>query len=191
MVTASDFSYDGTASINNSVKKAAASYNNVVDNLNKRAKNYMDEKGIATDARCYGSISIVTSDTKFQDDTTTQMWSGTEPYLTTYSWNNKFKKDDTNYLEDVNQVKDLGLNSNSEIWLASRNIMSGSGYTYFIVRDNSSINLYKNYFCDVSATGSSSGRTVSHGFRPIFLLSPDVVISSGDGSSQNPYVIES
>ena len=37
------------------------------------------------------------------------MWSGTYEYLTTY--NGKLKKYDTNYEEDVNQIKKLGLNA--------------------------------------------------------------------------------
>jgi len=58
-VTASDFTYNGIASVDDNFKKAAASYNNVVDNLNKKAKSYMDTKGIATDARCLGSNSNI------------------------------------------------------------------------------------------------------------------------------------
>lgn len=58
-VTASDFTYYGAATIDDNFKKAAASYNNVVDNLNKKAKSYIDTKGIATDARCLGSNSNI------------------------------------------------------------------------------------------------------------------------------------
>ena len=31
---------------------------------------------------------------------------------------------------------------------------------------------------------------VAYGFRPVFLLSSDILISSGDGSEGNPYIIE-
>ncbi len=112
-VVASDFTYDGTATVNDNFKKAATSYNNVVDNLNKRAKDYIDTKGIATDARCLGSIPTLNSSSKFQGDTTSEMWSGSYQYLTDYNWNNKFKNSDTNYLEDVKQLNDLGLNVSS------------------------------------------------------------------------------
>ena len=68
MVTPDDFEYTGTVVLDDNFKKAVASYNNAVDNLNNKAKTYMDKKGIATDARCLGSIPMLTSDSKFQGD---------------------------------------------------------------------------------------------------------------------------
>ena len=190
-VIASDFTYDGTATVNDNFKKAAASYNNAVDNLNKKAKTYMDTKGIATDARCLGSNPTLTSDSKFQSDVS-GMWSGTYDYLTTYSWNNKFKTADTNYKDDVGQLNTLGLNvSSGNTWLASRDVCSSSYYAYFLVRfvissgDDDLGNL-----CNVYSDGSTSSSSPSFGFRPIFLLSSNIVISDGDGSSEKPYVIE-
>ncbi len=58
-VDASEFTYDGTVTIDDNFKKSAVSYNNVVDNLNNKAKTYIDTKGIATDARCVGSSCTV------------------------------------------------------------------------------------------------------------------------------------
>lgn len=69
MVTPDDFEYTGTVSVNDNYKKAVASYNNAVDNLNNKAKTYMDKKGIATDARCLGSVATLSSDYKFKGDT--------------------------------------------------------------------------------------------------------------------------
>ncbi len=133
-VEASDFTYDGTATIDDNFKKAAASYNNAVDTLNNKAKTYMDTKGIATDARCLGSIPTLTSEVKFQGDTS-EMWSGSYQYLTDYKWNNKFKNSDTNYTEDVQQINNLGLNVSSGLtWLASRMMDTRSSGTYFIMR---------------------------------------------------------
>ncbi len=191
-VEASDFTYDGTATVDANFYKAAASYNNVVDNLNKRAKTYMDTKGIATDARCLGSIPTLNSSSKFQGDTTSEMWSGSYQYLTDYNWNNKFKNTDTNYLEDVKQLNDLGLNASSGYtWLASRNVSSNSSITYFEVRMvDSGGDAIGNNLCDVRSGGTTSSRAPRRGFRPIFLLPSNVVISGGDGSSGNSYVIE-
>ena len=128
-VTADEFTYDGTATgVDDNFKKAAASYNDVVNNLNERAEEYKDDKGIATDARSLGSIATL-KDGKFQKEDTAGMWSGTYDYLTTYKWNGKFKEGDTNYTEDVNQLKTLGLNVTSgNTWLASRRVASGSTY---------------------------------------------------------------
>lgn len=190
-VEASDFTYDGTATVDANFYKAAASYNNVVDNLNKRAKTYMDTKGIATDARCLGSIPTLNSSSKFQGDTTSEMWSGSYQYLTDYNWNNKFKNSDTNYSEDVKQLNDLGLKVSSSTWLASRFVSSNSGNTGFHVRYvySSGYTDYS-YLCLVYSGGPPYSNAPSYGFRPVFLLPSNVVISSGDGSSGNSYVIE-
>lgn len=190
-VEASDFTYDGTATVDANFYKAAASYNNVVDNLNKRAKTYMDTKGIATDARCLGSIPTLNSSSKFQSDTTSEMWSGSYQYLTDYNWNNKFKNSDTNYSEDVKQLNDLGLKVSSSTWLASRIVGPASSYAYFNVRlVVSSGAAGGDDLCLVRYDGTTYGAAPSNGFRPVFLLPSNVVISSGDGSSGNSYVIE-
>ena len=94
----------------------------------------MDTKGIATDARCLGSIPTLNSSSKFQGDTTSEMWSGSYQYLTDYNWNNKFKNSDTNYSEDVKQLNDLGLKVSSSTWLASRYVYSDSSRALFDVR---------------------------------------------------------
>ena len=191
-VEASDFTYDGTATVNDNFKKAAASYNNAVDTLNNKAKTYMDEKGTATDARCLGSIPTLNSSSKFQGDTTSGMWSGTYTYLGTYSWNNKFKNTDTNYSEDVKQLNDLGLNASSGYtWLASRVVSSNYSSAGFRVRDVDSgghanvVNL-----CYVDSGGACGVNSPSYRFRPIFLLPSNAVISGGGGVSEFPYVIE-
>ncbi len=197
MDTSTGFSYGGpgadaseSASINENFRKAAASYNNAVNNLNNKAKTYKDTKGIAKDARCLGSTSTL-KDGKFQGDTS-GMWSGTYDYWTTYGWNNKFKTTDTKYTEDVKQLKDLGLNvSSGYTWLASRAAYSGSSYMHFGVRNvGSSGDASNDHLCYVYSDGTTINYAPSHGFRPVFLLTSDVVISEGDGSSGNPYVIE-
>ncbi|MCI8443851.1 MAG: type II secretion system protein [Clostridia bacterium] len=195
MVTADDFSYEGTATIDDNFKKAAASYNNLVNNLNNKAKFYMDTKGRAIDARSLGSISTLASSSKFQDDTS-KMWSGTYTYLETYSWNNVFKDNDSNYLEDVKQVNDLGLNvSSGYIWLASRNVEHASSYLYCNV-NTMRYDGYVEYppldYLVALANGGTtySNNTPKRGFRPIFLIPSNTVISGGDGSSGSPYIIE-
>ena len=191
-VIADEFTYDGGATgVDDNFKKAAASYNDVVNNLNERAGEYKDDKGIATDARSLGSIATL-KDGKFQKEDTAGMWSGTYDYLTTYKWNGKFKEGDTNYTEDVNQLKTLGLNANSgNTWLASRYVNSDSGDAHFYVRRvYPSGSVSSRTLCDVFSYGNSGSYSSTYGFRPVFLLPSDVVISSGDGSSENPYVIE-
>lgn len=91
-------------------------------------ETYMDNKGIARDARCLGSIPTLTSDSKFQGDTTTEMWSGSYPYLTIYSWNNKFQKGDTNF------------------------------YVLYLESKSGSIPSYYDYLCRVNSDGSCVGQ---------------------------------
>lgn len=190
-VKASDFTYSGSVTINDNFKIAVASYNNVIDNLNNKAKTYIDSKGIATDARSLGSIPTLASDSKFQKDTSA-MWSGSYTYLETYSWNNKFKTSDTNYVEDVQQLNNLGLNvSSGYTWLASHDVNSNSSRTAFDVRVVSSSGNASFYcLCTVYSGSTPDSYAPSSGFRSVFLLPSDVVISKGDGSSSNPYVIE-
>ncbi len=47
------------------------------------------------------------------------MWRGTEEYIENYKLNDKFKNEDTNYKEDVEQINLLGLNSTDNTWFAS------------------------------------------------------------------------
>ena len=188
-VTEDDFTYDGSVTIDDNFKKAAVSYNNVVDNLNDRAVEYMDKKGIAKGARSLGSIATLENG-EFQGDTS-GMFTGTYEYFTTYKWNEKFKTSDTNYEDDVNQLNDLGLNATSVTWLASRYIGHSSYASIFSMHIvNSSGSVRNSLLASIDSSGDVNGRSDLNGFRPVFLLTSDVVISSGDGSSENPYVIE-
>ena len=89
-------------------------------------------------------------------------------------------------------LNSLGLNlSTGNTWLASRDVDSRSSDTYFNVRRvNSSGNALSNGLCNVYSGGSVYSYSPSNAFRPIFLLPSGVIISGGDGSSGNPYVIE-
>ena len=186
-VTADDFVYNGSLNVSDSFKKAAASYNNAVDTLNNKAKEYMGEKAI--DARSVGSIATLENG-KFQGDTS-GMFTGTETYLTTYGWNGKFKNMDTNYEEDVNQINDLGLNATVvNTWLASRYVASNSSNTLFKVRCMDNSGSVFNYLCIVYSYGGTNSLSYPYGFRPVFLLPSDILITGGDGSLENPYLIE-
>ena len=122
-VEETDFEYNGTATIYDGFLKAAASYNNAVNTLNNKAKNYMDNKGLAVDARSLGSVATLAENNKFQEDTA-GMFYGEEEYMMTYNWNGKLKNADNNYEEDINQINVLDLNVAPYMytWLASREI---------------------------------------------------------------------
>ena len=187
-VTADDFVYNGSLTLDDDFKKAAASYNNAVDTLNNKAKEYIGTKAI--DARSVGSIATLENG-KFQEDTS-GMFTGTETYLETYSWNGILKNTDTNYNEDVTRINSLGINATSITWLASRYVLSYSDYVYFYVHylGTTNGNVYDNYLCNVFSNGNVLNKSWTSGFRPVFLLLSDIQISNGSGTSEYPYVIE-
>lgn len=187
LVGNADFEYDGSATINDNFKLAATSYNKAVTTLNNKAKTY--KNSTALDARCLGSDPVPTNGVFAED--VAGYWSGSDEYLTTYGWNDKFKTDDTKYKEDVAKLNSLGLNISTDSWLASRIVSSGSSGTSFNVRYVGSSGSTGYYIlCFVVSGGSVYSYPHSHAFRPVFLLPSGVIISGGDGSSGNPYVIE-
>ena len=187
LVGNADFEYDGSVTINDNFKLAATSYNKAVTTLNNKAKTY--KNSTALDARCLGSDPVPTNGVFAED--VAGYWSGSDEYLTTYGWNDKFKTDDTKYKEDVAKLNSLGLNISTDSWLASRIVSSGSSGTTFNVRYVGSSGSTGYYIlCFVVSGGSVYSYPHSHAFRPVFLLPSGVIISGGDGSSGNPYVIE-
>ncbi len=197
MVTPDDFEYTGTVSVNDNYKKAVASYNNAVDNLNNKAKTYMDKKGIATDARCLGSVATLSSDYKFKGDTSGIQdfpTSSGYKYIENIGLQKKCKKYDTNYLEDKNKIVELRIyNRNKQVWLASRKIDYTTRDISLSLYYMSNLSHYDTSLIYASSDTSNvitSGYGRSYGFRPVFLISPNATISGGDGSSENPYIIK-
>ena len=187
LVGNADFEYDGSVTINDNFKLAATSYNKAVTTLNNKAKTY--KNSTALDARCLGSDPVPTNGVFAED--VAGYWSRSYEYLKKYGWNDKFKTSDTKYKEDVAKLNSLGLNISTDSWLASRYVSSYSSYTCFDVRSvSSSGDTNDEYLCYVDPDGSVSSYSPSNAFRPVFLLPSSVIISGGDGSSENPYVIE-
>ena len=189
LVGNADFEYDGSATINDNFKLAATSYNKAVTTLNNKAKTY--KNSTALDARCLGSDPVPTNGV-FAEDVAGYWSSSSSEYITAYyGWNGKFKKGDTKRTEDVDKLNSLGLNISTDFsWLASRSVEAEARFTNFYV---SSVNCggIMNYpLCVVSYSGSVYSNSPSNAFRPVFLLPSGVIISGGDGSSGNPYVIE-
>lgn len=168
----------------NSFNEAMTSYNNLVDTLNNKAKEYKGTKAI--DARCLGSNAILGADGRFQADISG--WYNGESYLDNY----QFKDADDNYEEDVNKVNALTLELPSYIWLASREVdANNSNITYFMARLKVAKDVHSsNYFCYVNFKGRTDEGRTTNGICPVILLPYDIIISDGDGSENNPYIIE-
>ena len=154
IISADNMTEKVTLGSDNNFEQSKNDYNNAVDTLNEKAKEYMlatdktDENKIVTDARSLGSIAKLTDDGKFQGDTT--------EYEEFSSY--RFKPNDYNYTEDVAQLKALGLNVTNTTWLASRDATTDSGETYFGLHYVLSSGLVtSNSFCDVSSGGLHRG----------------------------------
>ena len=180
-VTANDFDYDGLF-LDSIFKKAAASYNNVVDNLNQKAEKYKGTKAI--DARCVGSKATLKNGVFDKKDDSG--W-----YEGSYVEENdlKLKNEDKNFIEDHARSHSLGLNTRG--WMASRFIRDSDDIN-FTVRIFTSSSWVDQTLCIVRSSDllQGDGYTKTAGFSPVFLLSSDIQISSGSGSSEDPYVIE-
>ena len=189
----------------NDFGEAKEAYNDVVNTLNKKAKEYMletdktDENKIAIDARSLGSIAKLKGG-KFQEDPITETeYENEYPYFSDY--NKQFKVEDNNYKEDADnsngQLQKLGLNATNTTWLASRGMDEDSSFTDFGVRSvKSNGYVYSdglvlgNVLCLVISGGGTGSGGRTYGFRPVFLLSSKVKIKSGDGTSDTPYELE-
>ena len=119
---ANDPNYVTTSSTN--VEEAQNSYNHAIINLNNKAEEYLNNDGIAVDARCVGSLSTISSITKKFDkkdnpddlvtnidnptdeEKNTYMFTGSYAYLNSY--NGKYFNTDSNYTEDENRLKASG-----------------------------------------------------------------------------------
>ena len=170
------------------VEKTISSYNNAIDTLNNKAKEYKGLKAI--DARSLGSIATLI-DGKFQGDT-----SGTKS-VAGYT----IKSQDINYREDYNQIRTLDLvdlTSPGSTWLASRCIYQEGDnwliglYIYF-VSNSGSLYVSDDYDGDWEISTNSANircEAETYGLRPILLLPSDIYITSGNGTKEQPYVIE-
>lgn len=190
-VTADDFVYNGSLKLDDKFKKVAASFNNAVNTLNNKAKAYMGTKAI--DARCLGSIATLGVDGKFQLEDISEMFYKTDSYLEEYGLSGILKNYDSNYVEDCIQIAKLKINTTNITWLASRAAHSNSANTIFEIRfiDNFSYTSRDAFgLCFVYPDGDVSQNRNTYGLRPVFLLPSDILISSGEGSLDKPYVIE-
>lgn len=189
-VTADDFVYNGSLTLNDKFKKAATSYNNAVDTLNNKAKEYMGTKAI--DARSVGSIATLGENGKFEGDTSDMWSSNAYQNITDYSLNGIFKYSPANsYFDDWITIKNLKINASNTIWLAFNYVISFSVYLDLRMYCMSEFTYDNIGFCTVFDNGNIGNiKSYSYGLRPVFLLSSDIIISRGDGSEENPYVIE-
>ena len=118
----------GSQQVNNTTyfNTAKNSYNNAISTLNSAASDY-NNSTYSSRARCVGSNpSNPASDNP-------GYFTSSYSYMSSY--NGQFKNGDTNYETDYNQMGTLGIRDiDKYYWLASRNVYSIMGYSYFHVR---------------------------------------------------------
>ena len=201
------------------VQRAQNSYMRAITTLNEEAESYMNTDGIAADARSIGSNPLDKDypDYLTGTDRTSLYWnSGSDTYeywLATYL--NKFFFRDENYVTDTNQLNYLELygfedtSYSTYYWMASRTTgvyrssYNGGRYEIFQVNfgimavDNTGYYGYPYEY--LFLRGPRSGNSSSYdelyyeyekGLRPVFIISDEALISSGDGTLENPYTME-
>ena len=168
----------GASSFNESINY----YNSAITLLNNATQQYLNNT-YASSVRCVGSVP---NNPYYEENT---YYSTTISYMVPY--NGKFKNDDSNYLTDYNQMVKLNINNIGDIyWLSSRVILPDpSSYTHCSVRCiDSSGNLFNRYMCK-KGTSWTEGKAWTESLRPVFTLKPNIKVTGGSGTSEDPYTL--
>ena len=177
-------------------------YQNLIGTLNYIAKQYENKKyTLGSRHMGYSNQTEYITDTSALTSTTAPQTSSTSSINVTSATEAK-GLGDWGFQTDNNLVSialgtvianRVGTTTATEYWLASRTYSYSSyssTYWYFYGRSIgtygylSCFNLY-NYYIGSFLTGSGSGAV-----RPILTLKSGVKASSGDGSSESPYILE-
>ena len=168
------------------------SYNNAVDELNSKAKEYMNTN-LSDNARCVGSNPSTPDDKS-------QYYKINDKTMEWLNEKRQYKNPDDNYKIDLEQMKELEIiNINTDYWLASR-----CGFTYETKYENfsfiSSIDfavrkvtntgeLSSTVIIGVTKSGINGGVIGSSNIRPVFYIKSNVNVINGNGTKDLPYVL--
>ena len=159
-------------------------YRDSVGLLNEIASAYVDNN-FTTAGRSFGSGngSIGTIDESSNPIT----WEKTYK-----EGNNSLPYKDSLHKDDKAIIKENEvLQTSEDVWFASRQMIPSEEHSYFAVRYFSSNNeeaTHSLYISRQNKTEESLG-SKAFGVRPIVYLSSDVKISSGSGTSNQPYIL--
>ena len=196
------------------VEKAIYSYNHLVENLNIKCEEVVEDligaNNNVLDVRCIGSNPLNKNSENSVAYTSNNLnnipdsdWS----VYSTGSFNGILKDTDTNYIEDRSQMSDLGISAsdnNKSYWIPSRYVIedmdNGSFTDVFAVLEatedgtiwtqpglwNGCIVLYVRW----NAVEPFSN-IKKHGIRPVITVASGILDNaSGSGTSSDPYVIQ-
>lgn len=167
------------------VTEAISEYNQGIGIFNMRA-DYYKNSDYSTMGRCVGTVP----DNPSHEAST--YFNSTDSFCAPF--NNKVLNDDTNYVQDWEQLVNLGeQKSDYEYWLGSRlTEYTPTICVYFRYRSvdeegnlDTALWLYEDYLPPLGATAW----TPSLGLRPVFSLKPTVKITGGKGTSESPYTL--
>lgn len=169
------------------------SYNNAIKKLNDEAQKYLNTK-YESSIRCVGSVP----DNPYSENTNMYVAPSKYPHMSNY--NGTLKDEDTNREIDYEQMKKLEISkaeNNQTYWLASRGVWiqepeKATIALYFIV-----YNVWENTgeindrnICYITSNALINTRSYSWGIRPVSTLKPEVKVSGGKGTSEEPYILE-
>lgn len=169
------------------------SYNSAIERLNNVAQKYLNTK-YESSIRCVGSIP----DNPYSE--TADMYVAESKYPHMSNYNGTIKDGDTNREIDFQQMKSLVIaksENDQTYWLASRGVWvqkpeESTTPIYFIVynvwEDTGEIN--DRNICYVTSNYLINTRSYSWGIRPVSTLRPEVKVSDGKGTSEEPYILE-
>ena len=136
----------------------------------------------ASDARCVGSVPN-------SKNSQSSYYTFTE-ISTSYS--GKLRDTDENYQKDWTQMGKLGIrdSSSNAYWLASRLVTpsTGSGAT-FSVRYAWGADYVDKKLIFSHVTAGNDPYSKSSALRPVFTLKPEIKITGGSGTENNPYTL--
>ena len=180
-------------------ERALNSYNRAVTTLNEATEEYIETNDgslLAIDARCIGSNPL---NKNYPDNLTgekriAEMYISDQEYLQSY--NGKFFK-----LRSIEQTDALRLNrmgamvfsdtsfGNYYFW-ANHYIFTWQDTTYFGIQHVSKEGIFNNWgLWSVKSDGTEKFSNDNRGLRPVFILSPNVKILSGEGTEEVPFEI--
>ena len=173
-----------------SMSNAASSYANIILDLNASANLYLNEE-YADRARCVGSNTINPS---FEEEVSTDDMEYFEEKFENLLEPYGFIQ--THYEEDVQKLKAIGeFYKDDSYWLAARGAMTSFLTTTYSARLVDSEDIQSVVIVEYKNPNETIHGGFGHnyklcGVRPVISIKKDAIITGGDGTENNPYILD-
>ena len=169
-------------SVETKTLKGKDDYNNMISILNEIANNYKNDI-YANSARCIGSDLMADTNKKAYEDYPKYS------YIQTYALN--MPAGDSNFSLDLKAMQDAGINSiETSYWLASRRVGANASNANFCGRYVNISGSMNDVLFNLTSTGNTTSSECTHGVRPVIAIKSDVKIIGGEGTEQDPWILE-